>query len=143
MTAQRVDQGMAARAARALPADGVDSELRARYRQLRVMLRGAGLAATYAYIASKADAGPRADRLGRAYAAAEQAIRERIFPIGDVAGDAREALARLGEMGPVEYARASAEAAAFTGWLSRLADAVWQEAGGADAGGAAGRNGDA
>jgi CRISPR/Cas system CMR-associated protein Cmr5 small subunit len=132
VTVQRIDQGMAARAARALPDGGVDKELRTRYRQLRAMLHGAGLAATYAYIASKAKTGPKADKLGKAYAAAEQAIRERIFPVGDVPGSARAALARLGEMGPVDYARASAEATAFVGWLSRLADAVWQEAGGAN-----------
>ena len=35
--------------------------------------------------------------------------------------------AQLGGMDPVQYARASAEAAAFVGWLSRLADATWQD----------------
>jgi CRISPR-associated protein Cmr5 len=50
---RRVDQGMAAAAAQALPEE-VDRELRTRYRQLRVMLHAAGLAATYAFIASKA-----------------------------------------------------------------------------------------
>jgi CRISPR/Cas system CMR-associated protein Cmr5 small subunit len=133
MTVQRIDQGMAVIAARVLP-DEVTGELRARFRQLRVMLNGAGLAATYAFLASKADSGPRADNLGRAYAAAERGIRERIFPAGDVPRNSREVLARLGTMSAVDYARASAEAAAFAGWLSRLADAVWQESGG--------RNGD-
>ena len=56
MTVHRVDQGMAVAAARSLP-DNVDKELRTRYRQLRVMLHTAGLAATYAYIASKAGDG--------------------------------------------------------------------------------------
>jgi hypothetical protein len=39
----------------------------------------------------------------------------------------REFMAELGAMDPVRYARASAEASAFVGWLSRLADAAWQE----------------
>lgn len=135
MTVLRIDQDMAAAAARALPENfEVDKELRTRYRQLRAMLRSAGLAATYAYIASKANTGPDADKLAGAYAAAERAIRDRIFPAGARPGNAREVLAKLGEMNAVDYARASAEASAFAGWLSRLADAAWQEAGGSDAG---------
>lgn len=135
MTVLRIDQGMAVAAARALPGNfEVDKELRARYRQLRAMLRGAGLAATYAYIVSKAKTGPDADKLARAYAAAEQAIRKRIFAGGALPGSAREVLTKLGEMNAVDYARASAEVSAFAGWLSRLADAAWQEAGGDGAG---------
>jgi CRISPR-associated protein Cmr5 len=131
MTVLRIDQGMAVAAARALPENfEVDKELRTRYRQLRAMLRSAGLAATYAYIVSKAKTGPDADKLDRAYAAAERAIRERIFAGSALPGNAREVLAKLGEMNAVDYARASAEASAFVGWLSRLADASWQEAGG-------------
>lgn len=131
MTVQRIDQDMAAAAARALPGNfAVDKELRTRYRQLRAMLRSAGLAATYAYIVSKAKTGPDADQLGRAYAAAERAILAQIFAAGALPGSASEALAKLGEMSAVDYARASAEVSAFVGWLSRLADAVWQEAGG-------------
>ena len=131
MSVQRVDQGLAVAAARALPQDlKVSKELRTRYRQLRAMLQNAGLAATYAFIAAKAN--PGADKLGTAYAAAERAIREQVFPAGKVPANARATLARLGEMNAVEYAVASAEAAAFIGWLSRLADAAWQESGGND-----------
>src|ERR1035441_1031032 len=63
---------MATAAAEALPPE-VGSELRTRYRQLRVMLHAAGLAATYAFIVSKAKdtdplAGPgQQDKLGAAY----------------------------------------------------------------------------
>ncbi len=134
MTALRIDQGMAAAAADALPAD-VDRELRTRYRQLRVMLHTAGLAATYAFIASKAkDADPagqrRPDRLATAYRTAGEAIRKRLaersmFPGGAEPRDAREVLTALGAMSQVEYARASTEAATLMGWLSRLADALY------------------
>jgi CRISPR/Cas system CMR-associated protein Cmr5 small subunit len=129
MTARRVDQGMAVAAAEALPAK-VDSELRSRYRHLRVMLHTAGLAATYAYIASKSrDADGGQDTLARAYQAARMGIVAQLKDKGLLDSDAtdtRQVLARLGGMGPVEYARASAETAAFIGWLSRLADAEWQ-----------------
>ncbi len=136
MTALRIDQGMAAAAAQALPGD-VDRELRTRYRQLRVMLHTAGLAATYAFIASKAKdtdvAAPgqgRPDRLAAAYQTAGEAVRTRLaarkmFPGGAEPRNAREVLTALGAMSQVEYARASAEAAALVGWLSRLADAVY------------------
>jgi CRISPR/Cas system CMR-associated protein Cmr5 small subunit len=137
MTVHRVDQGMAAAAARFLP-DNVDKELRTRYRQLRVMLHTAGLAATYAFIASKAgDAdgetapdGP--DKLARAYRDAAAGIRARLAGLGVFSRDAgpmgvRDFMTELGGMDPVRYAMASAEASAFVGWLSRLADATWQE----------------
>ncbi len=136
MTVQRIDQGMAVAAARVLP-DKVDKELRTRYRQLRAMLHRAGLAATYAFIASKAgggdDGGPgETDKLSGAYRNAALAIRQQLSDRGLLAGDARnmsvqDVLKELGEMDPVRYARASAEASAFVGWLSRLADAAFQE----------------
>jgi CRISPR/Cas system CMR-associated protein Cmr5 small subunit len=137
MTVHRVDQGMAAAAARALP-DNVDKELRTRYRQLRVMLHTAGLAATYAFIASKAsDADGEttsggADKLARAYRDAAAGIRAQLADLGVFAGDVRQMgvrdfMTELGRMDPVRYARASAEASAFVSWLSRLADATWQE----------------
>ena len=137
MTVRRVDQGMAAAAARALP-DEVDRELRTRYRQLRAMLHTAGLAATYAFIASKArDAdedgtGNGQGKLATAYRDAAAGIRARLSDLSLSPGDVRQMsvrdfMAELGGMDPVQYARAGAEASAFVGWLSRLADAAWQE----------------
>ena len=137
MTVHRVDQGMAAAAARLLP-DKVDKELRTRYRQLRVMLHTAGLAATYAFIASKAgdtdDAATPAgqDSLARAYRDTAAGIRAQLADLGVFSSDVRqmgvlEFMTELGGMDSVRYARASAEASAFVGWLSRLADATWQE----------------
>jgi CRISPR/Cas system CMR-associated protein Cmr5 small subunit len=126
MTARRVDQGMAVAASRALPSTVTD-ELRTRYRRLRVMLHTAGLAATYAYIAAKAG---EQDQLAGAYREARNGIVTRLRAAGLLADDAvsaRAVLDRLGTMKPAEYARASAEVAAFVSWLSRLADAEWQE----------------
>jgi CRISPR/Cas system CMR-associated protein Cmr5 small subunit len=132
VTVTRVDQGMAAAAARALEPVTVNKELRTRYRQLRVMLHSAGLAATYAFIASKAGGGDgESAGLAGAYRAAATGIRTQLADTG-LLPDAenmtvRDVMRELGAMDPVRYARASAEAAAFAGWLSRLADAVWQE----------------
>ena len=130
---------MAARPAAASLPDGVDKELRTRYRQLRVMLHTAGLAATYAYIASKAGDRRRSRTAGQAGRGVPgrgaghpgAAARPGHVPRCRATGRAG-VLTQLGGMDPVEYARASAEAAAFVGWLSRLADAVWQETGGRD-----------
>jgi len=127
MSVRRIDQGMAAAAAGLLP-DPVTKELRTRYRQLRIMTRTAGLAATYAFIASKE--GDRSD-LALAYAKAGQGIRNRLaqtqlLPAGAPDMTARQVLAEFGNMDMAQYTRASAEAAAFIGWLARLADAACQ-----------------
>lgn len=126
---RRVDQGMAEAAASLLPAQ-VSPELRTRYRQLRIMLHHAGLAATYAFIAAKAG---EQNSLADAYRKTGEGIRERLTGLGLLAGgtaqlDVRQVVAQLGVMDPVQYARASAEAAALAGWLSRLADATVQAA---------------
>ena len=136
MTVVRVDQGMAAAAVAALP-PRVDKDLRTRYKQLRVMLHTAGLAATYAFIASKAGDTDSAGTSG-AYRKVADGIRDRLAELNLLSGDARtlgvrDVLRQLGTMGPVPYARASAEATAFAGWLSRLADAAYQEENGATA----------
>ena len=63
-TARRVDQAAAGIAFRIL-GETVRPELRIRMRQLPMRLRGSGLAATYAFVLSKAD--PQGDELERAY----------------------------------------------------------------------------
>jgi CRISPR/Cas system CMR-associated protein Cmr5 small subunit len=128
VSVRRIDQDMAAAAAGALPRH-VTPDLRTRYRQLRVMLQTAGLAATYAFVAAKA-AGETGS-LARAYAEAERGIRDRLAAVQLLTGDParlgpRQVLEQLGGMEGSDYARASAEAAALTGWLSRLADALVQ-----------------
>lgn len=132
---RRIDQGMATAAAALLPPQ-VSQELRTRYRQLRIMLHNAGLAATYTFIAAKA--GERSS-LAEAYQKAGEGIRDRLIDAGLLtAGSSpvsvRQVVAELGGMDPVQYARASAEAAALAGWLSRLADAAYQAARSADNG---------
>jgi CRISPR-associated protein Cmr5 len=133
MSATRIDQGMAAAAAGLLRPAGELSgaerkAMRTRYRQLRVMLHTAGLAATYAFVASKAGG---SGTLDRAYAEAARGIRDRLASLGLLTGgavqmDAREVLRQFGEMDGMRYVRASAEAASLVGWLSRLADACYQ-----------------
>lgn len=124
MSVRRVDQNMAAAAAGMLPRP-VTPELRTRYRQLRVMLHTAGLAATYAFIVARAGSVSGSSGLAPAYAQVAQGIRDRLtLPSVDVRSlDPQQVLRHLGEMPSADYARASAEAAALLGWLSRLADA--------------------
>ena len=134
MSVRRVDQDMAATAAGMLrpPGEltGADKKaLRTRYRQLRIMLHTAGLAATYAFVASKAGG---SGTLERAYAEAARGIRVRLADMNVLTGsaarmDAREVLRQLGEMDGMRYARASTEATSLVSWLSRLADACYQE----------------
>jgi CRISPR/Cas system CMR-associated protein Cmr5 small subunit len=133
VTAQRIDQNMAAAAAAALPlADGLgDAQkkaLRTTYRRLGAMLHNAGLAATYAFIAARSNA--ETGVLARAYQEAARGIRGRLSEVGLLSGDLdpRRVLEALGAMDSVQYARASAEIAALTRWLSRLADATYQVA---------------
>jgi hypothetical protein len=94
------------------------------------MLHTAGLAATYAFIASKA--GQEAGPLAGAYAEAGRGIRQRLTAQNLLTGDparldAQKVLGQLGDMPGTSYARASTEVAALVSWLSRLADACYQE----------------
>lgn len=126
--ARRLDQGMAAVAAELLPQE-ITPELRTRYQQLKIMFHTAGLAATYAFIAAKAG---EANSLAQAYRKAGEGIGKRLadmdlLPASARQLDVRAVLAGLGRMDAVTYARASAEAAALAGWLSRLAEAVHKD----------------
>jgi CRISPR/Cas system CMR-associated protein Cmr5 small subunit len=132
MPVRRIDQGMAVAAANALPQQ-VTGDLRTRYRQLRVLLHSAGLAASYAFIASKAG-DPDAPGLPGAYGKVTYALKKQLVDLRLLTGQADdlgtpEVMRQLGGMDPVTYARASAEAAALVSWLSRLASAVAAENG--------------
>lgn len=134
MTLRRLDQELATAAARALPPE-VPRELKTRYRQLRSMLHTAGLAASYAFIASKAGDPDGPNRLEAAYGRVARALIRRLTELQLLTGDpdtlsVRQVMEQLGGMDAVKYARASAEAAALVGWLARLADAVVAEEGG-------------
>jgi CubicO group peptidase (beta-lactamase class C family) len=120
---RRVDQDLAKAAADMLPRP-VTAAQRTRYRTLRVMCHSSGLAATYAYVASKSrgekDPAP-------AYRMACDGIGDRLAWLGLLIGldahDPRQVLQRLGEMDTVEYLAASDQVTALLGWLARLADA--------------------
>jgi CRISPR-associated protein Cmr5 len=134
MSFARVDQAMAATAADILPSV-VTRELRTRYRQLPVMLRTAGLAATYAFVASKSrDPGP----LGQAYSRVAGGIVDHLADRQLVMAqpgstDHRRALELMAGMDLATYAQASAEVAELAEWLARLADALYRDLGnGAD-----------
>jgi hypothetical protein len=126
VTARRIDQDLAVTAARLLPSP-VTRELRTRYRELGHMLRSAGLAATYAFIAAKSSEVGETG-LADAYRQAGKGLLKRLTDAELLTGEepsAAEVLTWLGEMSPFEYARASAEAQALTSWLARLADAMY------------------
>lgn len=127
MTARRIDQAMAATAAGMLP-EVVDKELRTRYRQLQAMLHQAGLAATYAFIASKTTG---TGRLPEAYRRVANGIQERLAALGLLPSNLsstthNDVFDALGTADVVDYARASTEVAMLAGWLSRLADATYE-----------------
>jgi CRISPR/Cas system CMR-associated protein Cmr5 small subunit len=126
MSVRRVDQGCAAAAAELLPEESVPErkeELSTRYRKLSAMLHGAGLAATYAFVAARTGR-----RLEKSYQEVADGICRRLTEQGLLTGEPtpRNVLRQLGDMDIVTYARASAEAAALLSWLSRLADATYQ-----------------
>jgi CRISPR type III-B/RAMP module-associated protein Cmr5 len=139
MTPARIDQDMAVAAAAMLPAT-VTQELRTRYRQLRAMLHSAGLAATYAFVAARSNtrqADNQADNddaggaLPEAYRRVADGIKARLGRLELLDADPaevshRQVLQSLGEANAMEYARASAEITELAGWLSRLADALYQ-----------------
>lgn len=122
---RRIDQGHARTAAKMLNGVDVDASLRTRYRTLRVMSHSAGLAATYAYIASKSGA---SGQLSCAYTRVLDGIGERLEQQGWIdsadTGDPRRVLERLGNLDAVDYLAASADATALLGWLARLGDAL-------------------
>jgi CRISPR type III-B/RAMP module-associated protein Cmr5 len=111
----------------------VDPELRTRYRQLPVMLRTAGLAATYAFIAAKSR---DTSALGQAYARVADGIRQHLADRNLIAAglgprDHRGMLTLLAEMDLPAYTQASAEVGELAQWLARLADAVYRDPSGA------------
>jgi CRISPR type III-B/RAMP module-associated protein Cmr5 len=116
---------MAARSAQILP-DVVDRELRTRYRQLPVMLRTAGLSATYAFIAAKSR---DSSALGQAYARVADGIvthlsERKLIAAGPGRPGHRQVLTLLAAMDLADYTQASTEVAELAQWLARLADAV-------------------
>ncbi|MFE1100410.1 type III-B CRISPR module-associated protein Cmr5 [Nocardiopsis alba] len=125
----RVDQAAAGIAFRIL-GEQVNRELRTRMRQLPMRLRGSGLAATYAFVLSKAD--PRGDRLAQAYHRLAAHVAEQIADRQLLSGTSRkmtphEFLRALSEADVHDYARVSVEVEILAVWLSRLAEALCEE----------------
>jgi CRISPR type III-B/RAMP module-associated protein Cmr5 len=121
---------MAAAAAAMLP-ERVDDRLRTRYAQLPVMVRTAGLAATFAFLVAKTGT----DDLGRAYGRVADGIRRHLTDRHLVPGAESERsnlglLDRLANADLAHYTRASAEVEALARWLSRLAEAKHRWSGG-------------
>jgi hypothetical protein len=130
---RRVDQDHAATAAAMLEGIAVDATLRTRYRTLRVMSHTAGLASTYAYVASKSKG---QGSLPTAYCKVRDGMCGRLLANGWLdPADTRSAsavLARLGALDTVDYLAASADATTLLGWLARLADALAPDPDGPD-----------
>ncbi|RKN33833.1 type III-B CRISPR module-associated protein Cmr5 [Micromonospora musae] len=127
---RRVDQQMAAAAAAMLP-EKIDAELRTRYRQLPVLVRVSGLAATYAYLIGKSTKTKR----GPAYQKVADGIRTHLTTRSGLVAAAQidtneKLLHALAELDTSVYARVSAEVQVLAGWLSRLAEARYIAAGG-------------
>lgn len=120
MTAVRLDIDGARHAAAALP-EIVDADLRRRFRQLPVLLRRTGLAATLATLLARA-ARPGT---GAAYQEAARHLAQVIAPtIGKPADTpAQDILTALGGLDPARYAIATRRADHMLTWLKRLADA--------------------
>ncbi|GAA3820724.1 type III-B CRISPR module-associated protein Cmr5 [Streptomyces chiangmaiensis] len=126
----RLDQSMAHAASSMLP-DAVPDRLRTRYRQLPVMLRISGLAATYAFILSSSRPDPTKE-VGFAYKLVADGIRTHIsehalLGQGKRWVSNRDLLEAFAEADRSVYARVSAEIEALAGWLSRLAEARYRE----------------
>ena len=126
---QRLDQELSGIALDVV-GERVGRDLRTRMRQLPSRLRGGGLAATYAFVLSKADPNP-AKELGSAYHRLAVKIAEHVCDRRLLGGNGTilppaRFLAALSEATPAQYARASAAGDACAITLSRLAHALYE-----------------
>jgi CRISPR/Cas system CMR-associated protein Cmr5 small subunit len=116
----RVDQHMAAAAEKML-GGRVTAEIRARCRQLPIILRTTGLAATYALLVGRTDD----SEVGMAHARVAEGIRRYLVEnsgLGRSARNNEEMLAEMAAMGAADYARATMQTEMLVSWLARLAD---------------------
>ena len=121
--AMRLDQDLARKAAQLLMQGKVDNELRTRMRSLPVMIQTNGLAATAAFLLSRAKADDSGDPYWRtaelilADAAAVAGIRV-------TANEPKQALKAVADASPAKYLLAETRARLLAIWLSRLAQAL-------------------
>lgn len=129
-TFRRIDQAMAVIAARLLPSVPA-AEHRARYRQLQLMLRTAGLAATYAHLAARSSPAPGAGELHATLAGgiAWYLSEAQLIPAILEPQDHMQVLEAIAAMDVSSYAQASAEVKALVEWLARLAAAASADTG--------------
>jgi CRISPR/Cas system CMR-associated protein Cmr5 small subunit len=117
--ARRVDQDLARAAATALRGRDVDDELRTRMRGLPALLQTSGLAATCAFLLSRAK-----ERDDAYWRTAKTLLDEAATAVGvDPPADPRATLDKLTQVTEQQYVLAETRAAMLALWLSRLAQA--------------------
>lgn len=118
---ERVDQGLARAAANALQDIPVDAELRTRMRGLPALLQTSGLAATCAFLLSKAKEHVRTDAY---WLTAKTLLDEAAGAAGiGPSPDPNVMLDALSQATGAQYVLAETRAAMLALWLSRLAQA--------------------
>lgn len=118
---RRVDQDLARVAADALRGRDVDDELRTRMRGLPALLQTSGLAATCAFLLSRAKEHTPANAYWRT---AKTLLDEAATAVGvDPPADPRATLDKLTQVTAQQYVLAETRAAMLALWLSRLAQA--------------------
>lgn len=119
--AERVDHGLARAAANALRDQVVTDELRTRMRGLPAMLQTSGLAATCAFLLSKAKVHERTDAY---WLTAKTLLDEAASAAGiDPHPDPHVTLDALSQATGLQYVLAETRAAMLALWLSRLTQA--------------------
>ena len=118
----RLDQDLARKAAQSLPTK-VDPELRTRMRGLPVMIQTSGLAATAAFLLSRAEAKNDKDAYWRT---ADLILTDAAEAAGITVPSKQpeKALAEVVKADPARYELAETRARLLAIWLSRLAQAL-------------------
>jgi len=119
----RLDQDLARKAAVELLRGKVDGELRTRMRSLPIMIQTSGLAATAAFLLSRAKIDGNNDPYWRT---AELILVDAATTAGIqvVAGEPKKSLAAVANASPAQYVLAETRARLLAIWLSRLAQAL-------------------
>jgi CRISPR type III-B/RAMP module-associated protein Cmr5 len=118
----RLDQELARKAAELL-GDTVKPDLRTRMRSLPVMIQTSGLAATVAFLLSRAKGDDRENPYWRT---AELILSDAAATAGIqiAAGTPKSSLKTVADASPAQYVLAETRAIQLAIWLSRLADAL-------------------
>jgi hypothetical protein len=119
----RIDQGMAVRAAEILGTETIDQDLRRVLRGLPVMIRTNGLAMTCVFLLA------RSKKTNDRYWKAATALLADTASVVGVASDPRPVvmLDRIAQLDGQRYLLAENHGRLLAGWLARLADALYEE----------------